>query len=51
VLTIAGKDGQRAIGTKMDNPKVIEAVLQQGKSFQRISRISDTASSGVHGLP
>ena len=39
VSTTIVKDGQRAIGTKMDNPKVIEAVLQQGKSFQNINTI------------
>jgi hypothetical protein len=35
------KDGQRAIGTQMDNPQVIEAVLQQGKPFQNINTIRD----------
>ncbi len=33
------KDGKRAIGTKMDNPKVIETVLQQGKPFQNTNTI------------
>jgi len=39
VSTTIVKDGQRAIGTKMDNPKVIETVLQQGKTFQNINSI------------
>jgi methyl-accepting chemotaxis protein len=39
VSTTIVKDGQRAIGTQMDNPKVIEAVLQQGKPFQNINTI------------
>ena len=30
---------KRAIGTKMDNPKVIETVLQQGKPFQSTNTI------------
>ena len=33
------KDGKRAIGTKMDNPKVIESVLSQGKVFQSVNKI------------
>jgi methyl-accepting chemotaxis protein len=39
VSTTIVKEGQRAIGTKMDNPKVIEAVLQQGKIFHNINTI------------
>jgi methyl-accepting chemotaxis protein len=39
VSTTIVKDGQRAIGTKMDNPQVIEAVLRQGKPFQNINPI------------
>jgi len=39
VSTTIVKEGQRAIGTKMDNPKVIETVLQQGKPFQNINTI------------
>ncbi|MBI5582180.1 MAG: cache domain-containing protein [Deltaproteobacteria bacterium] len=39
VTTTIVKDGQRAIGTRMDNPKVIETVLQQGKPFQNINTI------------
>ncbi len=39
VSTTIVKDGQRATGTKMDNPGVLEAVLQQGKTFHNINRI------------
>ena len=39
VSTTIVKEGQRAIGTKMDNPKVIETVLQQGKIFHNINTI------------
>jgi methyl-accepting chemotaxis protein len=39
VTTTIVKDGQRAIGTRMDSPKVIETVLQQGKPFQNINTI------------
>jgi methyl-accepting chemotaxis protein len=39
VSTTIVKDGQRAIGTKMDNPGVLEAVLRQGKTFHNINRI------------
>ena len=28
------KDGKRAVGTKMDNPKVLDTVLTQGKTFK-----------------
>jgi len=33
VSTTIMKEGKRAIGTKMDNPKVLEEVLQKGKRF------------------
>jgi len=33
VATTIEKDGKRAVGTKMDNPAVITAVLEQGKNF------------------
>jgi len=33
------KDGQRAIGTKMDNPRVLDAVLQKGEKFHGINKI------------
>lgn len=39
VSTTIVKDGQRAIGTKMDNPAVLEAVVQRGQSFYNINRI------------
>jgi methyl-accepting chemotaxis protein len=39
VSTTIVKDGRRAIGTKMDNPGVLEAVLRQGKSFNNINWI------------
>jgi len=32
--TLKKQDGSRAIGTKMDNPKVIDTVLKEGKSLQ-----------------
>jgi len=31
--TTVMKEGKRAVGTKMDNPKVLETVLQKGQSF------------------
>jgi len=33
VTTTIMKEGKRAIGTKMDNPKVLEEVLQKGQRF------------------
>ncbi|MDP2848542.1 MAG: methyl-accepting chemotaxis protein, partial [Humidesulfovibrio sp.] len=33
ISTTIMKDGKRAVGTKMDNPKVLEAVLQKGGTF------------------
>ncbi|HOG18001.1 MAG TPA: methyl-accepting chemotaxis protein [Syntrophales bacterium] len=33
VATTIEKDGKRAVGTKMDNPAVIRAVLDEGKNF------------------
>ncbi|KAF0234526.1 MAG: methyl-accepting chemotaxis [Desulfovibrionaceae bacterium] len=33
ISTTVKKDGQRAVGTKMDNPKVIETVLHKGELF------------------
>ncbi|MBU1231130.1 MAG: methyl-accepting chemotaxis protein [Proteobacteria bacterium] len=33
VSTTIVKDGQRAVGTRMDNPKVLEEVLQKGRRF------------------
>ena len=39
VSTTILKDGQRAIGTKMDNPQVIETVLQKGQVFHNENKI------------
>jgi methyl-accepting chemotaxis protein len=39
VSTTIVKDGQRAIGTKMDNPAVLETVVQRSQSFYNINRI------------
>jgi len=33
------RDGQRAVGTKMDNPRVIETVLQKGELFLNVNKI------------
>ncbi|MCX5828966.1 MAG: methyl-accepting chemotaxis protein [Deltaproteobacteria bacterium] len=33
------KDGKRAIGTKMDNPQVIETVLKKGETFLNVNKI------------
>ena len=33
------KDGQRVIGTKMDNPKVLETVLSKGQRYLDINKI------------
>jgi methyl-accepting chemotaxis protein len=33
ISTTIMKEGKRAVGTKMDNPAVLESVLQQGKRF------------------
>ncbi len=39
VATTMTKDGQRAVGTKTDNPTVLQAVLQKGERFQDEARI------------
>jgi len=39
VSTTLVNAGQRAIGTRMDNPRVLEAVLRQGQSFHNINQI------------
>ncbi len=41
VSTTLVREGKRAVGTRMDNPAVIETVLRQGKSFQTVNRILD----------
>ena len=39
VSTTLEKDGKRLVGTKMDNPKVIETVLQKGLKFLNTNTI------------
>ena len=39
VSTTIIRDGQRAVGTKMDNPRVIETVLRKGERFHDVNRI------------
>ena len=39
IMTTIMKDGQRAIGTKMDNPAVINTVLEKGRIFHNINKI------------
>jgi methyl-accepting chemotaxis protein len=39
VSTTIFRDGKRAIGTKMDNPKVIETVLNKGQRFHNVNQI------------
>ncbi len=39
VTTTIVRDGNRAIGTKMDNPKVIDTVLNKGDRFHSINNI------------
>ncbi len=39
VSTTLVKDGKRLIGTKMDNPQVIDTVLRKGQKFIRENRI------------
>ena len=39
VSTTLQREGKRLIGTRMDNPKVIETVLRNGKSFLNKNRI------------
>ncbi|NPV05751.1 MAG: hypothetical protein HPY67_13575 [Syntrophaceae bacterium] len=39
VTTTIMKDGQRVIGTKMDNPKVLDAVLARGQRYLDVNRI------------
>jgi len=40
VSTTLERDGRRMIGTKMDNPKVIETVLQKGQTFLNRNRVA-----------
>jgi len=39
ISTTIIKDGKRAIGTKMDNPKIIETVLNKGGIFLNVNKI------------
>ncbi len=39
VSTTIVREGKRAVGTKMDNPRVLETVLQQGKTFHSQNQI------------
>jgi len=41
VSTTLERDGKRLVGTKMDNPKVIETVLQKGQQFLNKNKIVD----------
>ena len=40
VSTTLERDGKRLVGTKMDNPKVIETVLQKGQQFLNRNKIA-----------
>ena len=39
ISTTILKDGKRAIGTKMDNPRVIETVFKKGEKFINVNKI------------
>ena len=39
VTTTLTKDGQRAVGTRMDNAKVLDTVLARGQQFQDVNTI------------
>jgi methyl-accepting chemotaxis protein len=39
VSTTIVRESRRVVGTRMDNPKVIETVLQQGKPFHSVNQI------------
>jgi ABC-type transporter Mla subunit MlaD len=39
VTTTLMKDGQRVVGTKMDNPKVLDTVLAKGQRFLAVNNI------------
>jgi len=40
ISTTLERDGKRLVGTKMDNPKVIETVLQKGQTFLARNKIA-----------
>jgi methyl-accepting chemotaxis protein len=48
VSTTILKDGQRAIGTKMDNPQVVETVLKKGQIFHNENKIMDRKYDTVY---
>ncbi len=48
VSTTILKEGQRAIGTKMDNPQVIETVLKNGQIFHNENKIMDRMYDTVY---
>ena len=48
VSTTILKDGQRVVGTKMDNPKVIETVLNKGQIFHNENKIMDKMYDTVY---
>ncbi len=39
IATTIVRDGKRAVGTKMDNPQVIETVLKKGEMFLNVNKI------------
>ena len=39
VTTTLLKEGQRAVGTRMDNPKILDTVLARGQPFQDVNTI------------
>lgn len=39
IATTIMRDGKRAVGTKMDNPQVIETVLKKGEIFLNVNKI------------
>ncbi len=43
IATTLQRDGKRIVGTKMDNPKVIEKVLRNGQTFQNKNIIQGEA--------
>jgi methyl-accepting chemotaxis protein len=43
ISTTIIKEGQRAVGTKMDNPKVLETVIQKGQRFLGHNKILGAA--------
>jgi len=48
ISTTIIKDGKRAVGTKMDNPKVLETVIQKGQRFQGHNVILGAAYNTVY---